>query len=733
MIASSLLALSLTFGMVAPPPSDPAELLPAETLVYFGSTSVRDAWQAGQNTAMTQILSEPEVKAFLHEPLAAANQVIKAGMEQMKDKIAAAKDAAAGMGVEGDFDLENFSFSLDTSEPVLGRTFFAITNLDLAGTQDKPGPQVGLAIGIELLDASMLDQARKLWGSIPGEESQGSYAGVPVLTRVIPDSPLGLNLAFLDSLVVITTDGDALHGMIDRHQGRASGQSLADAQDYRAMLDAAGGLLPGGSSSFVRVAPLAQVARMALMMATQMSGEMDQSQAALVLSLYDAIGLDAIQLSGSVSAVGSDGLIYSTSVMSVDAAAPGLIAKLTGSSGAVDTGLLATIPADSTGASISTLGTQLVDAYDFIIEVARGAAPDEVAQAEDQLASLLGGASLRDDLLANPRGTFISYSTPGQGMMGQSDTVMSMGLTDAPAFVAVLGTLLDSISAEVGMPIKLVESEHEGLPFYEIDLSATPLALALSPGFALQDGQLVLATNTKTLKSVLNGSIAAGSKTLASNERLAAFVKGLEAQGDVSAISFTNVSESFGAQYGQLVGMAQMFPMGDLPLDVSKLPPQSVIGQHLDESYNGGYVTQSGMSVSRSVSHFAMADFLPLAVIGGALYAGQQMGITVEETAVEADPAEQAQNDLRELKASITVYKISMGGYPNSLGDLLTPLDDFPQGAYPHGELPADPWGNGYRYAMEEHPKKKRLMPKLWSLGPNGLDENGEGDDILKF
>lgn len=732
MIAASLLALSLSAGMVAQPANDPANLLPAETLVYFGSTSVRDAWEAGQNSAMTQILSEPEVKAFLHEPLAAANQVLKAGLEQMSSEIQAAKDAAAGMGVEGDFDLEAFEFSFDTSEPVLGQMFFALTHLDLAGSENNPGPSIGLAIGIELLDEGVLGQVRNLWGAIPGEESQGNHAGVDYVTRLLPDSPLALNLATLGSLLVITTDTGALQGIIERHQGEGRGPSLAQSAEYRTMVDAAGGLMPGGSSHMVRVAPLAQLCRMGLVMATQMNPDMDQTQATLMLSLYDGIGLDGIDVSGGVSAVGSDGLIYSTSVMGVNSASTGLIAKLMSDSGSIDTGLMSTIPGDSSAASISRLGTSVVDAYDFLIEVARGAAPDEVAQFEDQIAGYLGGASLRDDLLANPRGTFISYTTPGQGMMGQPDTVMSMGLSNPSSFVKVLGSLLDSVSAEAGMPVSLRESEHEGLPFYEIDLSATPLAMMMSPGFALKDGQLVFATNTKTLKSALNGTLT-GETTLADNERFAGFVRGLEKQGDVSMVSFTNVAESFGAQYGQLVGMAQVMPVGDLPMDMSKLPPQSVIGSHLDESYGGGYVTEEGLTVSRSVSHFSMSDFLPLAVVAGALYAGQEMGISPGEIVVEADPSEQAQNDLRAIKASITVYKISMGGYPDSLADLLTPLDQFPQGAYPDGELPLDPWGNGYRYTMAEHPTKRRMMPKLWSLGPNGIDENGEGDDILRF
>jgi hypothetical protein len=43
-----------------------------------------------------------------------------------------------------------------------------------------------------------------------------------------------------------------------------------------------------------------------------------------------------------------------------------------------------------------------------------------------------------------------------------------------------------------------------------------------------------------------------------------------------------------------------------------------------------------------------------------------------------------------------------------------------------------DAWGNDLRYKLDEvqSGNTTKKVPRMWSVGPNGLDENGEGDDI---
>jgi hypothetical protein len=172
--------------------------------------------------------------------------------------------------------------------------------------------------------------------------------------------------------------------------------------------------------------------------------------------------------------------------------------------------------------------------------------------------------------------------------------------------------------------------------------------------------------------------------------------------------------------------MAGMF--GELPVDFALLPTEQAIGKHLGYSYAGGYRMQDGMAVNRSVSEFALGDFVPLLLTAGVL--GVQAGsggMGGDEPAAELSAEERVQNDLQQLSAAMTVYKISQGGYPAELADLVKPLPDYEEGCLGKPELPVDPWGNGYHFRLNE--KKK---PFLWSAGPNGIDEGATGDDIAK-
>jgi len=117
MLFSSLVAFSLSSLLTVAPAEDPASLLPADTLVYFGSTSVHAGWEASKNTAMARILSEPEVRSFLHQPLATANAVVASGFEMVSGQISEAQAAAAELGLGPEIDVSNFEISFESTEP----------------------------------------------------------------------------------------------------------------------------------------------------------------------------------------------------------------------------------------------------------------------------------------------------------------------------------------------------------------------------------------------------------------------------------------------------------------------------------------------------------------------------------------------------------------------------------------------------------------------------------------
>jgi len=84
------------------------------------------------------------------------------------------------------------------------------------------------------------------------------------------------------------------------------------------------------------------------------------------------------------------------------------------------------------------------------------------------------------------------------------------------------------------------------------------------------------------------------------------------------------------------------------------------------------------------------------------------------------------------LAQGIQIYEVHNGMYPeaSSAGELVKKLGsagDIESSSYPlneKGEL-IDPWGNPYVYK-----RVNNYEYRLYSCGPNGKDENGEGDDV---
>ncbi len=87
-----------------------------------------------------------------------------------------------------------------------------------------------------------------------------------------------------------------------------------------------------------------------------------------------------------------------------------------------------------------------------------------------------------------------------------------------------------------------------------------------------------------------------------------------------------------------------------------------------------------------------------------------------------------AQTQLAVIEHQINIYAQDMGGFPDSLDDLLyKPQDDDGswQGPYMK-DMAADPWGAPFRYLIPGELNADSY--DLWSGGPDG--ESGTADDI---
>lgn len=78
-------------------------------------------------------------------------------------------------------------------------------------------------------------------------------------------------------------------------------------------------------------------------------------------------------------------------------------------------------------------------------------------------------------------------------------------------------------------------------------------------------------------------------------------------------------------------------------------------------------------------------------------------------------------SDLDSFETVLERRHAGTGSYPSAAGGLseLVPME--------LRRVPSDPWGNTYAYAF----RAGHAKPLVYSIGVNGIDEAGEGDDVI--
>lgn len=123
----------------------------------------------------------------------------------------------------------------------------------------------------------------------------------------------------------------------------------------------------------------------------------------------------------------------------------------------------------------------------------------------------------------------------------------------------------------------------------------------------------------------------------------------------------------------------------------------------------------------RRRSGFTLIELLIVIVIMGLLYSlvAPAMFSKVDSTKVKG-----AQIQLEMLRTSMEAFRLDMGDYPTSLGQLRESSGAGWDGPYLPKSVPKDPWGNDYFYKV---PGDSGVAFKLMSFGKDGL-EGGVGD-----
>lgn len=132
-------------------------------------------------------------------------------------------------------------------------------------------------------------------------------------------------------------------------------------------------------------------------------------------------------------------------------------------------------------------------------------------------------------------------------------------------------------------------------------------------------------------------------------------------------------------------------------------------------------------------SGFSMLELLiVLAIIAviSAIVVPQLLG-RQEEASIRT-----TRNSIRHLELALRHYGVRHDSeFPEGdeavFGLLIAPMDANGQPMTPYIEsIPTDAWGEPLSYQYPPRRQTDVDKPDIWSCGPNGEDENGDGDDV---
>jgi len=185
---------------------------------------------------------------------------------------------------------------------------------------------------------------------------------------------------------------------------------------------------------------------------------------------------------------------------------------------------------------------------------------------------------------------------------------------------------------------------------------------------------------------------------------------------------------------------------GAMPFDIDAMPETETITQYFSSTDVWSRAGESGTYTLKR-SPFGPETGL---LLGAAVTAGVFMGRSGElvlggdapgaseeptlpvsapvtpDTSAEDEARSETRRRLQEVKIGLVVYKGDKGGFPGALSDLLVPTSTYPRGFLNSDDLPTDGWGNPLRYSIQAEGGGYRL----WSSGPDGVDNGGDGDDL---
>ncbi|MFT6830448.1 MAG: hypothetical protein ACJAZN_000602 [Planctomycetota bacterium] len=375
---------------------------------------------------------------------------------------------------------------------------------------------------------------------------------------------------------------------------------------------------------------------------------------------------------------------------------------------------------------------------------------------EDDLAGMDAELGFRPDRdIAGALGNAVSYSLPPlKSLLSAPNLMGAIRLNDKDKFTKGMDGLL-SIVEQFGEDIQLVRDEYKGAMMYTLsftgDLNLPIEGLPIDPAsffkptITIMEDRVLMTTLSTHAKREVRRVLKLAKKGLEPpvHEKIMA----MGDLGGATTVGYADWPTFFGALYSQVKGLAPLIAGGaELPIDPAMLPDAAVLTRHFKPSENWTRVKDGKVMQYAKSSLGAEVSFLPsamLALVFGTRTSGPQELMTVEAS-IEQPPEEWheaagavpeagtaevltalTKAALMEVDVALTLYQLDhKGAAPDSLAILLVASEMYPKGYLEGGNVPVDAWEHAFVYT------KGTDGYTLHSMGPDGQDNSGGGDDI---
>jgi len=359
------------------------------------------------------------------------------------------------------------------------------------------------------------------------------------------------------------------------------------------------------------------------------------------------------------------------------------------------------------------------------------------AQAEKKLADLerQHGFNLEKDIFGALGGGLIAYLLPIRGVTVLPEVTVAVQLSDSEAFARGLDGLLGMLAESSRGAPQVNSKPYRNTPIWTFSFENNGMAaVGFAPSLTIVNDQLLITLTSLRAKREIKRALKGEFEPHPLN------AGPYKPPAEATAFAYLDWQTLLNGIYEGargVVGLMAAMGGGELPIDATALPEGQVFTRFFEPTVMWYRPTERGLR-AHVESSFGPETWLGLTGVGAGAFlrvrsqarAVSSAGELVIDDAEWGGPEVSSEltatrEALSYLTTRLKAHELELKRYPSTLAELEQPTQNHPRGFLDGAELPKDGWGRAIEYALGEDGYT------LWSLGPDGIDQRGAGDDVL--